>query len=242
MELLPDSWLEVKHLGDRALTMKTRMNILTYKDTLQHDAKGGIRFAEGDDFHKFFEWRASELINEYEWVQLPSFMELVSKIDADLVSIRHPRKINVDYDYKRIPLAEGCTRPPKNVAEMQRWREASERIRNTGQTSTPMRVHTLVDSVNINLAGGTENAIKRVVHRAIARGLTGCKSFMKYADLVNALGITKKDLQRRRKESFYYNSLADNPMVREIIAQELAKAGINQPHQAYRTLLRQQEF
>ena len=46
--------LKLSTLGDRALTIKTRMNVLTYRGVLQHQARGGIRLADGDSFDRFF--------------------------------------------------------------------------------------------------------------------------------------------------------------------------------------------
>lgn len=89
----------------------------------------------------------------------------------DIVNIEEHRRVNLDYDFKRIPTADGDFRPPVDMAEFERWRDTMENIRKRGERASLSKVRTAMSGVNLH--GGEESSAERQMLRAIMQDLTG---------------------------------------------------------------------
>jgi DNA polymerase elongation subunit (family B) len=109
----PDEWMEVKHAGSRAYTYKTRIYSLEHAGVTQHIATAGMRLdkREVSVLHAYHE---AEGIPTHTVKHLPSVYEMLEGKYADMITVPQERRVNTDFDYKRIPLpgTPGLTRPP----------------------------------------------------------------------------------------------------------------------------------
>ncbi|MEO9684083.1 MAG: hypothetical protein ABJF86_12195 [Tateyamaria sp.] len=158
--------IEIKHCGDRAIVWKTRGYIIYDGDDVQHVARAGHRAT------------ASELIGFDEdddgtatWnlKRLSSVQSVWDGKYEDLVSVFENRRVNLDFDYKRIPTPSGEFRPPADMAEFEEWRDKMENIRKRGERATIPKVRAAV--AGIKLQGGEVASMRRHLLRAVVRNL-----------------------------------------------------------------------
>jgi hypothetical protein len=118
-------WVVLKHIGDHAATMRTRVSHLSYKGVVQYEAHTGIDTSETT---------LAQLHREIGLVtqpgkRLPSAREITTGAVADFVEIEYERTANTDYDYKRRLLPDGRTTPFATKAEFSEYREVAYRLR-----------------------------------------------------------------------------------------------------------------
>jgi hypothetical protein len=162
--------MEIKHVGDRAVTSRTRGYALSYKGVKQHYARAATQVKDPIEWERLF---LAEGIETYTGSHLATMREIMDGTHPDLISTPLKRKVNLDWDFKRIPLRDGsgCTRPPETVQEVYATRDIADSMRKRGQRATPERV--LLVSTGIRTQGGTSEAIRRTIHQAVAHDLGG---------------------------------------------------------------------
>ncbi len=223
MGLEPDTWLEVKHAGDRALTLRTRGNVLYHKGVPQHVARAGHKVVSADELLEIHE---NPDIVTRDVPTLASIRDIQDRTHRDLVPVTIQRKANTDYDFKRIPLLDGSgrTRPPLTVDEVLTARVAAKNIRSAGRRATPEAVALARNGVRLH--GGPEAAVRRVVHRAIAQGMGGWRQTgLTDRQIAAALGVTEDDFRNQKRRKFEPQSLPDSPEVRDLVRAEARKLG-----------------
>ncbi len=218
-----DTWLEAKHAGDWALTLKTRGNILKYKGVTQHLAKAGHQADTAEDLIALHEQAGIPVV---EVAFLASAKDIYEGNEQDLVRVTTNRAANTDFDYKRIPLLDdsGRTRPPRTVEESAQYRRAADNLRKRGTRATPENV--FLNLHGHSLRGGNDAAVKRYVHKAMAQKQGGWNPQMKDERIAELLGITLSAFKGyRRGKKFLPQSIPDTPEVRAIVQKEFRKVG-----------------
>jgi hypothetical protein len=208
---LNGEWIEVKHVGDAASTMKTRINTMSYRGVVQQEAKTGTTL---DDDETLDALHARPDIPVMLGKHLPSPHEFYDGVVQDYVNTPTPKRANTDYDYKRMLLDDRSTRPFADKAEFQRVRQTASNIRKErvvngekvpGKRATPERV--LLASKGMRLRAGEtlEDGYRRYVHWAVARGEGGwAMRYVKHVKIAAMLGIDHqavfKNYRRRQFE------------------------------------------
>lgn len=160
--------IEIKHVGDRANIWKTRGYIIWEDGIAQHVARAGHR-GSAEELMRY----DAEDMGDFKWTlnRLSSVQAIWDGKVDDIVNIEEHRRVNLDYDFKRIPTADGDFRPPVDMAEFERWRDTMENIRKRGERASLSKVRTAMSGVNLH--GGEESSAERQMLRAIMQDLTG---------------------------------------------------------------------
>jgi hypothetical protein len=207
-----DHFLEVKHVADHAVGIKSRGQIgyLNNGDA-SILAKCGLRpprpaSASGDEIRRAeaewvderFKEAQSEhaLIESYTTDNLPSLGKILDPGGPDdMVMITQKKTINVDCDFKRKPvlLSDGSVSPVmaphETFAEMKQHRRVMERIRKRGESATLKKVlHELnTKGKSTRLVNGDAGAIVRGVLRGVQQGHFGERLADNYAEIASRI-------------------------------------------------------
>ena len=218
MGLSPDGWLESKHVGDEALTIKTRGYVLRYKGKQTFLAKCGHQLSNGDRLTELF---YDEKIGKLTVKSLSSFQDIAIGKQVDLVTIKEERRVNTDYDFKRILGSDGQTRLAESVAETIAYRKAAEGVRKTGRRATSEAVE--LYRAGVRQHGGTEAAMRRQILRAIAQNIGGWRpKKMRDIEIAEMLGISANELKNAKRRRFVSSSLPTGKTLNRVI-KEIAK-------------------
>jgi hypothetical protein len=218
------AWMEIKHVGDRAVTARTRGYLLTYNGVRQHFARAATQVKDPEEWERLF---LAEGIETYAGRHLATMREIMAGQHQDLISTTLERKVNLDWDFKRLPLLDGSgrTRPPVTVEEVYAAREVADNLRKHGQRATSERVQLV--STGIRTHGGTRAAFLRTVHQAIAHNLGGWRPrYMKDVEIVERLGITATDFKNYKRRKVYPQSLPASPEVEAVITEVADRLGL----------------
>jgi len=210
----PPSPVEVKHVGDEAIIMKTRGYILRANQKTQHLAKAGIQMWGGDadaQAARLEAYYESELIETWHMQTLASAQNVWDRKVADVIMIKdvNPRRVNVDFDFKVIPDDSGGFRPPVNLEEFESYRETVDNIRRRpkpkkrgavcGQqqdTPRPARRATIdrvrLAQAGVRVCGSEEDTLRRMFLYAVAQDIAGL-----YPRGPEGLRITQAELAKR---------------------------------------------
>ncbi|MFG6511037.1 MULTISPECIES: hypothetical protein [unclassified Sulfitobacter] len=195
--------IEIKHVGDRAKVWKTRGYIIFDGDTPQHIARAGHR-GSAEDLMKFDDEDDGDL--RWTLSRLSSAQSIWDGKTNDLVNIFEARRVNLDFDFKRIPTANDNFRPPRDIAEFEDWRETMENIRKRGERATLSKVKTA--QAGIKMQGGEKAAVKRQLLRAIVQNLSGVYPRddegkpVTQKKLAERLGVTVMDVKNAKHRTF----------------------------------------
>jgi hypothetical protein len=218
MGLAPDGWLESKHVGDEALTIKTRGYVLRYKGKQTFLAKCGHQLSNGDQLTDLF---YDDQIKKLTVKSLSSFQDIAIGKQVDLVKVIEERRVNTDYDFKRILGSDGQTQLPESVAETIAYRKAAEGVRKTGRRATSESVE--LYRAGVRQHGGTEATMRRQILRAIAQNIGGWRpKKMRDIDIAEALGISANQLKNEKRRRFKSSSLPPGPTLNRVI-KDIAK-------------------
>lgn len=211
--------VEVKHVGDNALIMKTRGYILRAGRTVAHIAKCGHQLSgdldtQAERLEGFFR---SDRIGEWTMRTLASAQKVWDGVNADPVRIEETRRVNVDFDFKVIPDGRGGFRPPVDLDEFDSWRTTVDNIRRKpkpGQRgfeepesrATIDRV--MINRAGIRVCGGEEKSLRRMFIYALAqdrlglypRNAKGVK--ITQAEFARRAGVTVVDVKNARRRTF----------------------------------------
>ena len=218
--LEPDSWLVIKHLGDYANTIKTRGYKLKYLGVVQHEARAGLSRTSSDELEELSE--ATE-VRSIDQSRLASFREIYEGKYPDLITVREERKVNLDWDFKRMMQADGKhTRAPQTVTEVYEHRDAAQRIRSQGKRATPLDV--AVRHNKLQCRGGSDKAVRRYIHTAICKGLNGWRpTDVTDKQLAEALCVNVDYIKNCKRRKFRPQQLPSTEAITEIVLQEVKK-------------------
>lgn len=176
------NWLEIKHIGDKALTFKTRMYYMLNDNKITHVAKGGHQFFDEDksvDAIMDELWENESIVNVPS-TKLASPNDILYGVTNDVVRIDTLRKSNVDFDYKLqlLPLngkEYHETSPHKDINSFLKIRTASENVRKSGKKAKLDVV--LLSSHNVQIRGGAIETIKRNIYKMLSSCMNGWRVF-----------------------------------------------------------------
>lgn len=200
----PQEWMEVKHAGSWAYTYKTRMYGLAHAGVTQHIATAGIRL-DKREVSALHAYHLAEGIPTYTLRHLPSVQEILSGKYRDMVNIPNKRRVNTDFDYKRMPLpgTPGLTRPPKTLLEALATQEIAKEQRHKGIRATPECVAR--GTLKVNMRGGLGGSTERIVMSAILRDVAGSKpKGMRLKDFAVAWGKPEGTIRRWASQQFQH--------------------------------------
>lgn len=213
MNLSPDGWLESKHVGDEAITVKTRGYLLRWQGHETFLARCGHKVETADDLESIWE---DETIGSLAVESLVSIHDIAAGKHVDLVNVTTYRRVNACYDYKRLLHPDGSTSLPESVGQVIKTRAAAEAVRRTGRRATPEAVALALAGVPQH--GGAEAAIRRQVIRAIAHNHGGWRPRkLRDVDIANALGIGSNVLKNAKRRKFIAKSLPPGPLFEKVI-------------------------
>lgn len=247
-----DEIFEIKHMADKVVSVKTRGQIgqletgeVTLLARFGHKVPLSEIFDDPEEYKRVMEaggvvrdtadaeWlldclerieNGRDEIDSYNSISLTSTRKMLeSKGELDLIKCVTPKKINLDYDYKRKLLrAEGedshpqiipFTVPHKNLAEMRQYRLQMEAIRKTGRVARPeMVIHRVAVKGRTTRISGGEPA---TVTRQFIRGVTQGKILLKekippyhvFAEKLNIHALQRPDLSSRDTKTWSCNDI-----------------------------------
>jgi hypothetical protein len=218
------AWLKVKHGGDRAVTARTRGYHLTYKGRTQYYARAATQVKDTAEWERLF---LAEGIESHTGRHLATMKEIMEGRYKDLVNTPLVRKVNLDWDFKRIPLLDGTgrTRPPRTVEEVYAARDIADGMRKHGQRATPERVQLV--AAGRQTRGGTRASIYRALHQAVAHNLGGWRPHrLKDVEIAKRLDIPATVFKNYKRRKQPPQSLPASPDVEAAIADVAQKLGL----------------
>ncbi|WP_417249288.1 hypothetical protein [Celeribacter sp.] len=194
--------VEIKHAGNSAIVWKTRGYIIRDGEAAQHVARAGHR-ASAEDLMRFHDEDDGSL--KWELKRLTSVQSIWDGKHNDLINITEVRRVNLDYDFKRIPTPDGGFRPPRDIAEFEKWRDNMEHIRKRNERATLSKVRTSV--AGIKQHGGEREALKRQLLRAVVQDIGGVyprvdDGKVTQRELADLLGVSTMDIKNAKRRSF----------------------------------------
>jgi hypothetical protein len=192
---LSETCIELKHVGDAADSYKTRVNCISYKGAVQHRAATGISRENASMLHTY---HADAGIPIQQGKHLPSARDIMDGVVKDYIDVPTEKRVNTDYDFKRMLRDDGTTYPFADKTLFARTRDAAAGIRKVrtvkgetiaGQRATPDKV--LAASAGMRLRSGEtlEDVYRRYVCWAIARREHGWNVLVKDKALAAKLGL-----------------------------------------------------
>lgn len=140
----------------------------------------------------------------------------------DIVSIKKPKRANLDFDFKLIPDRSGKFRAPVDLDEFLDWRESADRVRKVGLRATSERVALAVGGHSLH--GDSRATVRRKILRAILQNIGGIRPpRFKDCDIAERMGVTITDAKNAKRRDF--SPLPDTPEIRAMIEDELQAAG-----------------
>jgi hypothetical protein len=192
---LSETWIELKHVGDAADSMKTRVNCITYKGIVQHRATTGIN---RENAYMLDAYHADTGIPIQQGKHLPSAHEIMTGEVKDYIDVPIQKRVNTDYDFKRMLLDDGTTVPFADKTKFAKIRDAASGIRKcrtvkgekvVGQRATPDRVLAVSAGMRLRKGETMEDVYRRYVCWAVARREHGWNVLVKDKELAAKLGL-----------------------------------------------------
>lgn len=212
--------VEVKHVGDNAIVMKTRGYILRAGTSVQHIAKCGHQMAGRDhdtQAEQLEAYHNSTHIDTWHMTTLSSAQKIWDGKAADVVRNTEDRRVNVDFDFKVIPDGRGGFRPPADLEEFISWRETVDNIRRKPKPGKNGRekpaYRATIERVRmarsgIRIRGGEEETLRRMFLYAIAQDVAGLfpgdesGAPITQSELARRTGVSVTDIKNARRRSF----------------------------------------
>ena len=170
------------------MCIRDRGYYLYHQGKQQHFARAGAQINDPLEWERLY---LAEGIETHKGRHLATMKEIMTGKHVDLINVPLKRKVNLDWDFKRMPLLDGSglTRPPETVDEVYEAREIADAMRKRGQRATPQRVQLV--ATGMRTQGGTVETIRRTIHQAVAHDLGGWRPrYMKDIEIANRLDIT----------------------------------------------------
>ena len=219
------TWLKIAAVGDRAVTARTRGYYLTYNGVKQYFAQASTQVKDPAEWERLF---LADEIEHYESNHLATMKEIMEGKYQDLVMASQAKKVNLDYDQKRVPLLDGSgqTRPPVTVQEAEVNRAIADNLRKHGQRATPERVQLI--AAGLCTTGGTNATIYRAIHKAVAQDVGGWRPHgLKDTEIAERLGITKSAFKTYKRRGAKLGALPGSPEVEAAIADVAQRLGLD---------------
>jgi hypothetical protein len=229
---LEGPWIEAKHAGDAAVNMKTRVYTMAYRGVVQHEAKTGIHLQDGQTLEGLH--AMADIPIEVQG-SLPSARDLIEGTVPDFVPVDKRKRINTDYDYKRVPLDDGSgsTRPLTDKDEFHRKRQTVANIRKErkshgevtpGNRATVDRVTAVSAGMRMKSDETIESVYRRYVNWAVARGEGGWHTgYQKHKVVAEKLGIDYQTVFKNyRRKQFEPQKFAWSERF-EVVMRDVAK-------------------
>jgi hypothetical protein len=176
---LDPRWIEIKHVGDSALTLRTRTYVMWWKGIVQHKACTGVEVRDGDVIEQ---WHDDANIPTATMKHHPSPRDIMSGKAKDYVVTEFKRTVNTDYDHKRRLSADGSTVPhldkasyhddrkrAANIRSERRDRKKENKVVHEAQRATPERIEAARAGMRIKKGETIAESYRRYIHHAIAR-------------------------------------------------------------------------
>ena len=234
----PHEWMEVKHAGSWAYTYKTRIYGLEHEGVTQHIATAGMHLdkREVSTLHAYHQ---TEGIPTFTATHLPSVHEILDGKYPDMINVHQKRRVNTDFDYKRIPLPGtlGLTRPPTTLSEALAAKEIARELRHKGIRAEPERVAR--GTLKIKSRGGMGASTERIVMCAILRNVANSKpKGVTLKGFATAWDKPEGTIRRWASQQFQYpNSIWDTSENRARIDEVCRQVGIEPPPEFLRIIL-----
>jgi hypothetical protein len=223
----PNEWMEVKHAGSRAYTYKTRIYSLEQEGVTQHIATAGMRL-DKREVSALYAYHEAEGIPTHTVKHLPSVYEMLDGKYADMITVSQERRVNTDFDYKRIPIPGtlGLTRPPATLSEALEAKEIAQELRHKNVRAEPERVAR--GTLKIKSRGGLGASTERIVMCAILRSVANSKpKGVTLKEFADAWDKREGTIRRWASRQFQYpNSIWDTPENRTRIDEICRQVGI----------------
>jgi len=216
------SFLEIKKTADKAITAKTRVNVM-------FDEKEGQKVLVGKAMAGVHEIKPLELLehmhlNKIEKQSKKSLSgakkivetdKLAEKLEKgnkelfvpDLVKVNRVSTVSLDPDFKNRISGEGvCGEAWDKLEDMRKARKAATRIRKKGQRATPAAVLTTMEG--IKLAGGLKTTVLRQVLR-LCKGKVGNWHFNRktYKEIATMFGVKEQMVHDSTRKALFMQKL-----------------------------------
>lgn len=211
--------VEVKHVGDNAVVMKTRGYILRAGTAVQHIAKCGHQIHGSADAQgaRLDAYHTSDEIGTWHVSTLSSTQKIWDRKVKDLIKLSEERRVNVDFDFKIIPDGFGGFRPPEDLQEFLSIRETVDNIRRHpkpdefGHTRPAKRAtidRVLISRAGIRIRGSEEESLRRMFLYAITQDIAGLYPRdntgrkITQSALADRAGISVTDIKNAKRRSY----------------------------------------
>ena len=207
---LTGPWLEVKHEGKQAITLKTRCNWMgDEQGNMVYEARVGFGSEpENPDYISFatlYNIARSHETAFYNKIALNKFKDMQSNpkqpkkiLAQDVTAYLESSVVNIAPDWKRFFLPDGTSRPYTSMQEFHKVRRVVDNLKEQAfpdQVAFSLRRRFTSKAM-------CEKAIKRAVLHRIAQGIPGYRlpKGSKFKDVCEQLGVNSRALTRLKGE------------------------------------------
>lgn len=207
-----DTWLEVKHAGDRAGIYRTRCSWLTYKGVQQYTAASGMQVR---DFNLMIQIAKNENLTAIPVSRLTGVSDICRGRASDIVRVAGTQRASLAPDSKRLLSADGMeSYPYKTVSDVARDREIVRSCRQQGLALAPdtlmLRKSCKQNKTKVGRADTIKRKCRNFVIRALAHDTPAWgQPGMKKKDIALMLGL--KDLKNYARQDMIFNSVPNVP-------------------------------
>ena len=235
------TFLEIKKTADKAITAKTRVNVMfDEKDgqkTLVGKALAGVHEIKPlellDHMHidKIEKQSKKSLSGAKKIVEADKLAEKMAKGNKelfvpDLVKVNRVSTVSLDPDFKNKITGEGvCGQAWGKLEDMRKARKAATRIRKKGQRATPAAVLTTMEG--IKLAGGLKTTVLRQVLR-LCKGKVGNWHFNEktYKEVSEMFGVEEQMVKDSTRKALFIQKLPYTIETEGILTEIAEKLGL----------------
>jgi hypothetical protein len=200
--LHPAMWLEVKHEGTEASTIRTRMNWIGVNGRTVHEARTGFEKDPSEPGYVRFS-ELEEILKErrhcyYTEARLNKICDVMEGRANDITTYYQSSQVNLCPDWKRKFADDGTSRPFQSMAEFWKYRDVA----------TALYWDAWSDLVSYQVRHGyksptmLEKAVRREVLHRIALGVPGFRlpAGSTFKGTCHTLGVNEKALSKLRRE------------------------------------------
>ena len=179
------------------------------------------------------ELHGREDIPVIEMRRFPSPRDLVSGNAVDYIKFPEPKRVNTDFDYKRMPQGNGATSPFHHLDEFAAVRATAAKMRQDrkdgrkGRRATPERVIAASAGMRLQQGEPLEAVYRRYVHTAIAHRVDGWQVPLPGTMIARSLGIEyRSKFANYIRRPFEPQKFPLTEPFEQVIREEAAKVGL----------------